>query len=203
MDEAVRLGLSRWPAVPQVYGWLELDRRGQWRIKGDIVRHGPLAAFIGRNYEADAEGRWYFQNGPQRAYCSLQYTPLILRASLQAGALNLLIHTGAPVRQLNSAHLDDEGNLLLVCDAGCALVHDADLPLVLEHVLDAAGRPADLEALARLPNCDPGCAPPYDERPRLSAGGRLLPIEPIKRAAVPGRFGFNPAPRASPGQPDC
>jgi hypothetical protein len=28
MDEMVKRGMARWPDVPDVYGWLSLDRRG-------------------------------------------------------------------------------------------------------------------------------------------------------------------------------
>ena len=33
MDPAVLRGMARWPDVPAVYGWLALDRRGNWRLK--------------------------------------------------------------------------------------------------------------------------------------------------------------------------
>jgi hypothetical protein len=79
MDEAVRQALARWPDVPDCFGWLSLSRRGEWQLPDGPIRHAGLAAFIGRNYEADADGRWYFQNGPQRVFVSLAYTPTVLR----------------------------------------------------------------------------------------------------------------------------
>src|SRR5947207_11971409 len=76
MDELVARSLAKWPNVPAVYGWLALDRRGNWRIKGQRISNAALREFIARNYECDAQGRWFFQNGPQRVYVTLAHTPL-------------------------------------------------------------------------------------------------------------------------------
>ena len=40
MDEDVLRAMTRWPDVPAVYGWLSLDRRGRWLIRGETL--GPL-----------------------------------------------------------------------------------------------------------------------------------------------------------------
>jgi small subunit ribosomal protein S12 len=100
MDESVLRGMARWPDVPAVYGWLALDRRGDWRLKdpaqGRFSRIGnaALRAYIGRNYERDARGCWYFQNGPQRVYVTLAYAPLVLRLEGES----LVDHCGRPAR---------------------------------------------------------------------------------------------------------
>src|SRR3954465_15829874 len=78
MDEIVARSLARWPNVPAVYGWLSLDRRGNWRIKGEKIGNPALREFISRNYQPDERGQWYFQNGPQRVYVSLAYAPLVV-----------------------------------------------------------------------------------------------------------------------------
>src|SRR5438552_19015449 len=78
MDAMVARSLAKWPNVPAVYGWLELDRRGNWKIKGERIANQALRDFIGRNYGRDESGRWFFQNGPQRVYVTLAYTPLVL-----------------------------------------------------------------------------------------------------------------------------
>ena len=65
MDAAVIAALAKWPNVPAVFGWLRLDRRGNWLIREQQIRQ-PLAAFINRNYASDELGRHFFQNGPQR-----------------------------------------------------------------------------------------------------------------------------------------
>jgi len=91
MDEMVARSMARWPNVPAVYGWLSLDRRGTWRIKQERVGNAALREFIARNYHADERGCWFFQNGPQRVFVRLDYTPLVVhyeatRCSTTAGA---------------------------------------------------------------------------------------------------------------------
>ena len=90
MDEIVARSLARWPNVPAVFGWLELDRRGNWLIKGERIGNAALREFISRNYETDREGRWFFQNGPQRVYVKLAYTPLVVHYEGEA----LIDHCG-------------------------------------------------------------------------------------------------------------
>ena len=57
MDESVLQAIAKWPNVPAVYGWLELDRRGRWLIKGDRIANPAVTGFIGRNYAADERDR--------------------------------------------------------------------------------------------------------------------------------------------------
>ena len=129
MDEAVARSLAKWPNVPAVYGWLELDRRGNWRIKGERIGNTALREFISRNYDRDEQGRWFFQNGPQRVYVKLAYTPLVMH--YEGGAV--LDHCGRPVR-VAQTWLDDEGSVLIVGDRGVGVLDDRDL----ERYVDAA-----------------------------------------------------------------
>ena len=72
MDEEVLRSLIKWPNVPDCFGWLALDRRGQWRIvdefaqqnqlPGQLIQHAALNEFIARNYASDQLGRFFFQN---------------------------------------------------------------------------------------------------------------------------------------------
>jgi hypothetical protein len=122
MDEIVARSLAKWPNVPAVYGWLDLDRRGNWRIKGERIGNAALREFIARNYAADAQGRWFFQNGPQRVYVRLAYTPLVVHYEGDA----LVDHRGkrfAPTEVLQ----DDEGSVLIAGEASVALLDDRDL----------------------------------------------------------------------------
>src|SRR5262245_1860887 len=108
MDDIVARSLARWPNVPAVYGWLSLDRRGNWRIKEERIGNEALREFIARNYEADSRGRWFFQNGPQRVYVRLAYTPLVLRHDGDA----LFDHCGRPF-VATEVFQDDEGSVLM------------------------------------------------------------------------------------------
>jgi DUF2946 family protein len=122
MDEIVARSLAKWPNVPGVYGWLSLDRRGNWLIKGERIANRALREFIARNYEADEKGRWYFQNGPQRVYATLAYTPLVVHYEGD----HLVDHCGRPFSP-SGAFQDDEGSVLFEGGGTAALLDDRDL----------------------------------------------------------------------------
>ena len=61
VDEAVRKAMERWPNVPDVYGWLRLDRRGQWLIKDETIANVTVRDFISRNYLRTDGGAYAFQ----------------------------------------------------------------------------------------------------------------------------------------------
>ena len=128
MDEIVARGMARWPDVPAVYGWLSLDRRGNWRIKGERVGNAALREFIARNYLPDERGCWFFQNGPQRVFVQLAYTPLVAHYEGDA----LLDHCGRPFSGA-TLYQDDEGSVLLAGEGGIALLDDRDLARVAER----------------------------------------------------------------------
>ena len=122
MDEIVARSIVKWPNVPAVYGWLSLDRRGNWLIKGEKIGNAALRDFIGRNYEADDRGRWFFQNGPQRVYVKLAYTPLVVRFEGDG----LVDQCGRPF-VAEQTLVDDEGSVLVAGAGRVALVDDRDL----------------------------------------------------------------------------
>ena len=129
MDEIVARSLAKWPNVPAVYGWLSLDRRGNWLIRSTSATHrfekignAALREFIGRNYERDEAGRWYFQNGPQRVYVALAYTPLVVHYEGE----RLVDHCGRAFSP-SGALQDDEGSVLFAGGGTAALLDDRDL----------------------------------------------------------------------------
>ena len=122
MDDVVVRSLAKWPNVPAVYGWLGLDRRGNWRIKGERIANLALREFIARNYARDASGCWFFQNGPQRVYVALAYTPFVLHYQGDA----LFDHRGAPATALQT-FVDNEGSVLILAEQGIGLLDDRDL----------------------------------------------------------------------------
>ena len=128
MDEIVARSLAKWPNVPAVYGWLSLDRRGNWLIKGERIGNAALREFIGRNYQADGRGRWYFQNGPQRVYVSLAYTPLVVRYEGEG----LVDHCGRPFVPVEALE-DDEGSVLFAGSGSVGLLDDRDLARFAEQ----------------------------------------------------------------------
>jgi len=128
MDEAVRRAQAKWPGVPDVYGWLALDRRGRWLLRNpareafEPIGNVALRDFIARNYAGDSRGCWYFQNGPQRVFVRLFYTPFVARTKDR----HFVDQCGRSF-VARSALLDDEGSLLLVAEHGVALLDDRDL----------------------------------------------------------------------------
>lgn len=192
MDEIVVRAMARWPNVPAVFGWLALDRRGRWLLCGERV--GNLAAnlFISRNYAHDAEGRWYFQNGPQRVYVHLHYTPWVLSVD---GSDTLVTHTGLAVSHLKSAWTDDAANLLLDTDRGLGLVHDQDLARLADAFTDAAGNPLDDPAIEHaLDGLSAG--DPVDLH--VAWNEERVRVEFIHSADVSAHFGFDPSPDDPP-----
>ena len=144
MDELVQQAMAKWPNVPHCHGWLGLDARGRWYLrdaqvqasgafplgKGSLLEHEKLLAFIGRNYESDAQGQWFFQNGPQRVYVELESAPFIWR--LQADG-SLQSHTGRDAIA-TACLVDEEGHVYLQSELGLGLVHTLDVPLVADAI---------------------------------------------------------------------
>lgn len=148
MDDIVKQALAKWPNVPDCYGWLGLDARGGWYLrdepvqsagpfpqsKGSLLQHEKLLEFIARNYEADAYGRWFFQNGPQRVYVELEATPWVWRIQPD---FSLATHTGRTAAA-QECLVDAEGRVYLTSALGVGLVHTRDVGLAAEAV--EAGR---------------------------------------------------------------
>ena len=210
MDPIVIRAMAKWPDVPAVYGWLALDRRGQWSIRSALpggpdgaerrferVANPKLIEFIGRNYANDEQGRWYFQNGPQRVYVTLEYTPLVYRIA-SAHPLSFETHTGAACAALRSVWMDEAGNLLLVTEHGPGLLLDRDLPCGLEALSYADGHALEEERLLAVIEEGDDAAGVY-----FSTGAASLPLALIRSEEAPQRLGYVREPRPPAGQPDC
>lgn len=190
MDPGVIRAMSRWPQVPAVYGWLSLDRRGRWCLRGEPITHRGVVAFINRNYACTGDGQWYFQNGPQRVFADLDYTPWIYTLD---GSRSLMDHTGNPVGKPRRALIDEEGNLLLVGKRGIGQLCDRDLAPISDNFRFADDKVCDEESIAALIVAR-GAA--TRERIFLQWDGKRIEVEAILRERVAGNFGFEPRPRA-------
>jgi len=190
LDNSVIRAMARWPNVPAVHGWLSLDARGRWCLRGDPVTHRGAIEFINRNYDCTDAGEWYFQNGPQRVFVDLDYTPWIFTLD---GSSQLADHTGRRVTRLRGAHVDEDGNLLLVGERGIGLLCDRDLQPLCDALRLADGTPCSEEHVLRLMG---GGAPMPSEPLYLEWCGDRLEVESLRREQVSTRFGFLPRPRA-------
>lgn len=144
MDAAVMDAMKKWPNVPAVSGYISLDQSGHWRHHpagdanqhpgqvGERIAHQGLLAFFNRNYQADEQGRWFIQNGPQRVYVRLDAAPLIV--SLAQDQAHLQDHTGRPVETIQAWYISAEGRLYLRSSAGPALLAGRDVPAMLEQL---------------------------------------------------------------------
>lgn len=141
MDEIVKAAMQKWPNVPNCYGWLGLDARGNWRMRdehaqkynlaGDKIRNTTLIGFIERNYTHDAQGNWYFQNGPQKVYVDLSATPYIVHALPDD---NWKTHAGEIMPTPDYAYLLDDGNIVFQAHAMLYQVDDRDLVTALDNL---------------------------------------------------------------------
>jgi len=202
MDEQVLRSLIKWPNVPECFGWLALDRRGQWRMRneftqqnklpGQAIQHVALNDYISRNYAVDELGRYFFQNGPQRVFIALDATPWIARLipSEQGLRLTTQCHTHL---EPNAALSDENGNIYIVGlmkqvinssngkdfsksdHLSIALLHDHDLDLFSEL------------ANLREEACSFGGS--------WNWHGKLLPLDPIHSDELSARFHYNPSPQ--------
>ncbi len=156
MDDIVRQAMAKWPNVPACYGWLGLDARGGWYMrddrtqaqgpftvaKGSLLRHDKLVDFINRNYGPDDEGRWYFQNGPQRVFVELEAAPYVLRIG---EGLSITTHTGQAA-QVRACLVDEQGRLYLDTDRGLGLVHTLDMQAAADAVEAGTWTPQEVQA---------------------------------------------------------
>lgn len=168
MDEIVKAALRKWPNVPDCYGWLALDARGDWymrddriqaegpfpQVKGSRINHDKLKEFIHRNYDHDARGAWFFQNGPQRVYVQVEAAPLVLGVRKMGEGVQarfeLETHTGQPVAEARSAWLDEHGRLFLDTERGFGVVRSMDMDAAADAVEAGLWVPQDVP-FAELP----------------------------------------------------
>ena len=198
MDEQVLRSLIKWPNVPHCFGWLALDRRGQWRMRdefaqanklvGSAIQHAALNEYISRNYANDSLGRYFFQNGPQRVFVTLDATPFIARIFPSESGPQLLTQCGTEIKP-QSALSDEKGNIYITGlfqqslsdqidgaaftkleSLSVALLHDHDLHLFSDQskVMEDA------------------CS----FRGSWQWNGNQLPIEPVQSTELANRFHF-------------
>lgn len=201
MDETVKQAMAKWPNVPNVRGWLRLDRRGRWCLQVqpgvfEPIGNTGLVEFICRNYQMDDERRWFFQNGPQRVFVGLDYTAWIYR--LDDRGEGWLTQCGRPAGAVSELLVDENDDVLLVTGLGPGLVLDRDLPVLLDRLADEAGNPIDAEALLA------------ELRSEGAAGARTLrllgvpvSVSMTHRATIMQRFGLVTDPQPSAGSQDA
>ena len=76
------------------------------------------------------QGRWFFQNGPQRVFGELEITPWIWRVDAD---FSVRAHSGERV-EAQACMVDETGRVYLQTTLGFGLVHTLDVACVAEAV---------------------------------------------------------------------
>jgi len=200
VDDIVRQAIAKWPNVPHCYGWLSLDARGNWRmrderaqalgLRGDRIANPALLGFINRNYTCDDRGRWYFQNGPQRVYVSLEATPYIARTDAAHG---FVLHTGESLVDIDDIWLTDAGHLVVQNGEKIAQLDDRDMAQCLGRLRFANIKTTDEDLLTWLERRGGIGDLTFDH------GGQQIAVRYIEQGAIPAYFDFVSKP--APAQP--
>jgi len=121
------------------------------QLAGSVIQHVALNEFISRNYACDSLGRYFFQNGPQRVFITLDATPFIARIIPSQSGPQLLTQCGTEIKP-HGALCDERGNIYITGNIlqsfsdqidsaaftktespSVALLHDHDLDLFSEQ----------------------------------------------------------------------
>jgi len=202
MDEQVLRSLIKWPNVPHCFGWLALDRRGQWRMRdefaqanklaGSVIQHAALNEFICRNYAHDELGRYFFQNGPQRVFITVDATPWIARIIPAQSSPQLLTQCATEIKP-HGALSDEKGNIYItglitqsssdqIDGTAFAKTESLSVALLHDHDLELFSEQSQVQ--------EDACS----FRGSWQWNGKSLPIEPIHSAELSERFHFIKAP---------
>jgi hypothetical protein len=204
MDEQVLRSLVKWPNIPDCYGWLALDRRGQWRMRdeftqqhhlpGQVIVHQALNEFISRNYARDSQGKYFFQNGPQRVFITLDVTPWVVRIIPSEQGTQLLTQCQNSLEP-TAALSDENGNIYIVGKLTQTIYEDSDrgkfsiqasesIALLHDHDLDLFSELASLREEA----CSFGGS--------WNWHGQQLSLDPIHSSELANRFDYIAKPSA-------
>lgn len=189
MDPRVIQAMQQWPNVPDVYGWLGLDRRGRWLMRGEHISNPKLIDFISRNYIRLESGGYAFQNGPQRVHVSLETTPWIAHVEAEA-PLGLVDHTGQPIESIKRIWLTTDGQFVLEAERGPNMVVDQDLVLLLAH-LRCRGTVCSDEQLEK------SLSDPEASGLQLLFNGNLIGVQSLRTANMASALKFIAHPKAS------
>ena len=193
---------NKWPNVPDVYNWLELDNRGNWCIKNEKISHKGLIKFINDHYSSDDKGRFFFQNGPQRVFVKLHSTPFILSIALNDDVIYFKTQTNQVIQQIEQFWLDNNGRLLLSWDQYLGLLSDRDLLMMSDYIVpvNANGQ----QEFDQISDLDITSSFSENKIPfNLKLNNRLYDIRPIRERDFSRLFNFEPNPAPPVGSPDC
>jgi hypothetical protein len=195
--------MAKWPDVPDVYNWLRLDERGRWRVRArdyevsgrfETIGNQAVVEFIGRNYQADDQGRWFFQNGPQRVFVGLACAPWVYRLT---GEGLPVTHTDRHAARIEAVLIDEQHTPILVTELGPGALSDQEFAAFAAALRNVQGQLLSDAAF------ESWLAHPVAGAIRIELAGQSVAVEPVTRATLAQRFAFNPDPQPPQGAPDC
>lgn len=150
-------------------------------LLGDKIAHVALLAFINRNYTHDEQGRWYFQNGPQRVYVDLEATPFIARTDAEQG---LLLHTGEVLDGLDEIWITSSGQMVLTSHERVAQIDDRDVVQCMEWLTIDDKPASDEQVIAWIEGkADTGVL-------MFQYAGSRMPAKHLGQEDIAAHFGF-------------
>ena len=227
MDANVIAAMAKWPDVPAVFGWLSLTESGRWRLhptgdalappepttgppgdSGEAITSPQVLTFIDRNYSADDDGQWFFQNGPQRVYVRLDAAPFVVNLANDTATnrLKLRTHTGLDIRSITAGWLDDTGRVYFQTDRGPCLMAGRDLAALLDAVNASTSQegadkdPSGTDAGDVIAQALETRQPIFLHSTRIDGfSSQPILLHSTAFAAVPGEMGFRRWPQPPPG----
>jgi hypothetical protein len=166
----------------------------QNNLPGQVIKHQSLNEFISRNYARDTQGKYFFQNGPQRVFITLDATPWIVRMIPSDQGVKLLTQCQSPIEP-TAALSDENGNIYIVGNITQAVYEESDraqfklqttesIALLHDHDLDLFSEFATLKEEA----CSFGGSWGWH--------GKQLPLDPIHSSELANRFDYLAQPSA-------
>ena len=160
----------------------------QHKLPGQVITHRSLNEFISRNYACDSLGRYFFQNGPQRVFITLDATPWVARITPSANGLELFTQ-GNNLIEASGALSDENGNIYILGKVKQLTYNEENkeqfssqdcqtVALLHDHDLDHFSRLAKLHEEA----CSFGGSWEWQ--------GKELPLDPIHSEELAARFQF-------------
>ena len=160
----------------------------QNKLPGQVITHRTLNEFISRNYACDSLGRYFFQNGPQRVFITLDATPWIARITPSENGLKLLTQCNNTI-EASGALSDENGNVYIVGKVSQPIYQQENkgsfakedcqtVALLHDHDLDHFSQLAKLYEEA----CSFGGSWEWQEK--------RLPLDPIHSEELAVRFHF-------------
>lgn len=163
------------------------------QLAGTIIQHTALNDFISRNYACDSLGRYFFQNGAQRVFITLDATPWIARMIPSESGIQLLNQCGEKIEP-QSALIDEKGNVYITGSITQSLSDQVDKTIFTRTVLTSVAllHDHDLDIFSEQSTVqEDACS----FRGSWLWSGRKIPIEPIHSIELSERFHFVKAPR--------